>query len=134
MLQEFKTEIYPRRLWIATSWKEVKGKFTTYGKYEFKEHEYAYATTYPQVIRKATKCKGVLIVFDLDAKAGGSEIVSFITHESLHAANAIFNDLDIGYSLTDHEHAAYLVGWVAKCCWKVLQKEVYRDDKEQKSS
>lgn len=77
---------------------------------------------------------GVLIVFNLDSNMGGSEIVRDIAHESLHAANAIFNDLDIGYSLTNHEHAAYLVGWVAKCCWKVLQKEVYRDDKEQKSS
>ena len=63
MLQEFKTEIYPRRLWVATSWEEVKDKFTTYGEYEFKKSEDAYATTYPQILRKATGKHGVLIVF-----------------------------------------------------------------------
>lgn len=127
MLQEFKNDIYSRKLWIATSWEDVKDKFTTYGGYDFKKSEDAYATTYPQMMRKKTGKYGVLIVFYDCAKLCGSRIVENIAHESLHAANAIFNELGIEYSLTHDEHAAYMVGWVANCCWKVLQKEIYKD-------
>ena len=72
---------------------------------------------------------GVLIVFNIGRNMGGSEIVGTITHESLHAANSIFDDMGIGYDLTNDEHAAYFVGWIARCCWKVLQEEIYKDDK-----
>lgn len=128
MLQEFKTEIYPRGLWVATSWDDVKDKFASHGGYEFKKSEDAYATTYPCIASKKTGKYGVLVVFYDCSKLCGSKIVEHIAHESLHAANAIFNELGIEYSLRNHEHAAYLVGWVAKCCWKVLQKEIYKDN------
>lgn len=128
MLQGFKNDIYSRKLWIATSWEDVKDKFTTYGGYDFKKSEDAYATTYPRMMRKKTGNLGVLIVFYDCSKLCGSKIVENIAHESLHAANAIFNELGIEYSLTHDEHAAYMVGWVAKCCWKVLQKEIYKDN------
>ena len=129
MLKEFNCEIYPRKLWVATSWDEVKNKFSTYGEYEFKKSENAFATTYPQIMRNRTGKYGVLIVFHELKGLGGSKLVENIAHESLHAANAIFNELDVEYSLTNHEHAAYLVGWIAKCCWKVLQKEFYEKEK-----
>lgn len=127
MLQEFKNDIYSRRLWVATSWDEVKDKFATNGDYEFKEEERAYATTYPGIRRKCSGMLGVLIVFNEYKNIGGSKLVENIAHESLHATNAIFNELGIEYSLTHDEHAAYMVGWVANCCWKVLQKEIYKD-------
>lgn len=126
MLQEFKNDIYSRRLWVATSWEDVKDKFVSHGGYTFRKSEDAYATTYPQMMRKATRKYGVLIVFYDCDKLNGSKIVENIAHESLHAANAIFDELGIEYSLTHDEHAAYMVGWVAKCCWKVLQKEIYK--------
>lgn len=126
MLQEFKNDIYPRKLWVATNWDDVKDKFASHGGYEFEKLEDAYATTYPQMIRKKTGGYGVLIVFYDCAKLCGSRIVENIAHESLHAANAIFDELGIEYSLTHDEHAAYMVGWVARCCWKVLQKEIYK--------
>ena len=126
MLKEFKTEIYLRRLWVATSWEDVKDKFTTHGEYDFTEDKKCGAITYPKIMRKSSGMYGVLIVFNIDNSMGGSEIVSDIAHESVHATNAIFNELDIAYSLENDEHAAYMVGWVAKCCWKVLQKEVYK--------
>ena len=128
MFREFDVEIYGRKLWIATSWEDVKDKFTTYGEYEFNKHEDAYATTYPQIMRKTTGKYGVLIVFYDRDKLKGGKIVEHIAHESLHAANAIFNELGIEYGLNQDEHAAYLVGWIAKCCWKVLQKEIYKDN------
>lgn len=127
MLQEFKNDIYPRKLWIATSWDDVKEKFDTNGDYEFKEEERAYATTYQGIRRKCSGTLGVLIVFNEYKNIGGSKIVEIVAHESLHAANAIFDELGIEYSLTHDEHAAYMVGWVANCCWKVLQKEIYKD-------
>lgn len=126
MIQEFNIDIYSRNLWIATSWEDVKDKFTTYGGYEFKKSEDADATTYPQMMRKKTGKYGVLIVFYDCSKFCGSRIVGNITHESLHAVNAIFNELGVEYSLTNDEHAAYMVGWVANCCWKALQKEIYK--------
>lgn len=55
MIQDFNIDIYSRKLWIATSWEDVKDKFTTYGGYEFKKSEDAYATTYPQMMRKKSK-------------------------------------------------------------------------------
>ena len=125
MIQEFNIDIYSRKLWIATSWEDVKDKFTTYGGYEFEKSKDADATTYPQMMRRTTGKYGVLIVFYNCSKLCGSRIVEIISHESLHAVNAIFYELGIEYSLTHDEHAAYMVGWVAKCCWKVLQKEVY---------
>ena len=128
MLQEFKNDIYPRKLWVATSWDEVKDKFATNGDYEFKEEERAYATTYPGIRRKCSGMLGVLIVFNEYKNIGGSKFVENIAHESLHAVNAIFDELGIEYSLTHDEHAAYMVGWVAKCCWKVLQNEIYKDN------
>lgn len=125
MIRDFDIEIYGRKLWIATSWEDVKDKFTSYGVYKFEKSEDAYATTYPQMMRKTTGKYGVLIIFYDCAQLKGSKIVEHIAHESLHAVNAIFDELGVEYSLTHDEHAAYMVGWVAKCCWKVLQKEVY---------
>ena len=127
MVREFDVEIYGRTLWIATSWEDVKDKFTTYRGYDFEKSEDAYATTYPYIASKKTGKYGVLVVFYGCSKLCGSKIVEHIAHESLHAANAIFNELGVEYSLIHDEHAAYMVGWVAKCCWKVLQKEIYKD-------
>lgn len=126
MLQEFNTEIYLRRLWVATSWDEVKDKFTAYGDYDFDEEKNCGAVTYPKIKRKTSGMYGVLIVFNMDSNKGGSELVGDIAHESVHAANAIFDELGVAYDLVNDEHAAYLVGWIAKCCWEVLQKEVYK--------
>lgn len=127
MIREFDIEIYGRKLWIATSWEDVKYKFTSYGAYGFEKSEDAYATTYPCIASKKTGKYGVLVVFYDCSKLCGSKIVEHIAHESLHAANAIFNELGVEYSLIHDEHAAYMVGWVAKCCWNVLQKEIYKD-------
>src|SRR3712207_8038358 len=83
MLQEFKNDIYPRRLWVATSWDEVKDKFTS--DYEIKQSEGNFATAYPRVRHKGNRRLGVLIVFNIGESDGGSTIVGTIAHESLHA-------------------------------------------------
>lgn len=129
MLQEFGNDIYPRRLWIATSWEDVKDKFVCH-KNDYKpieECEGGDAYTYQCVMHKKSRKYGTLILFILEGKILGSDIVGRIAHESLHAANSVFNELGIAYDLSNDEHAAYMVGWVAKCCWKVLQKEIYKN-------
>ena len=128
MVREFDIQIYGRKLWVATNWEDVKDKFSSHGGYALEKSEKAYATTYPRIMRKATGKYGVLIVFFDCDKLKGSKIVEIIAHESLHATNAIFSELDIDYGKVHDEHAAYMVGWVAKCCWKVLQKEIYKDN------
>lgn len=129
MLKEFNCEIYPRKLWIATSWEDVKDKFVCHNNDDkpIEKYEGGNAYTYQCVMHKKSKKYGVLILFVLEGEILGSEIVERIAHESLHAVNSIFDELNIAYDLVNDEHAAYVVGWVAKCCWKVLQKEIYKN-------
>lgn len=129
MLKEFNCEIYPRKLWIATRWEDVKDEFVCHNN-DYKpieKYEDGNAYTYQYVMHKKSKKYGVLILFVLEGEILGSEIVERITHESLHTVNSIFDELNIAYDLVNDEHAAYMVGWVAKCCWKVLQKEIYKN-------
>lgn len=129
MLQEFGNDIYPRRLWIATSWEDVKDKFVCHNNDDkpIEKYEGGNAYTYQCVMHKKSKKYGTLILFVLEGEILGSEIVERIAHESLHTVNSIFDELNIAYDLVNDEHAAYMVGWVAKCCWKVLQKEIYKN-------
>ena len=129
MLQEFRSDIYPRTLWVATSWEDVKDKFVCHNNDDkpIEKYEGGNAYTYQCVMHKKSKKYGVLILFVLEGEILGSEIVEHIAHESLHAVNSIFDELGIEYDLSNDEHAAYLVGYVAKCCWKVLQKEIYKN-------
>lgn len=130
MLKEFRNDIYPRKLWVATSWEEVKDKFVCHKNDEpIEKYEDGNAYTYQCVMHKKSKKYGTLILFILEGNVLGSDIVGRISHESLHAANSIFDEMGIGYDLTNDEHAAYFVGWIARCCWKVLQKEIYKDNK-----
>lgn len=133
MLKEFKTEIYPRRLWVATSWDDVKDKFVLHKNDKpIEKYEDGCAYTYQCVMHKKSKKYGTLILFILEGEILGSEMVERIAHESLHAANSVFDELGIAYDLTNDEHAAYLTGWIAKCCWKCLQKEIYKENNESK--
>lgn len=129
MLQEFKNDIYPRTLWVATSWEDVKDKFVCHKNDEkpIEKYEDGDAYTYQYVMHKKNKKYGTLILFILEGEILGSEIVERIAHESLHAVNSIFDELNIAYDLVNDEHAAYMVGYIAKCCWKVLQKEIYKN-------
>lgn len=129
MLQEFKNDIYPRTLWVATSWEDVKDKFVCRNNDDkpIEKYEDGNAYTYQCVMHKKSKKYGVLILFVLEGEILGSEIVERIAHESLHVANSMFSELDIEYDLSNDEYAAYMVGWVARCCWKVLQKEIYKN-------
>lgn len=129
MLQGFRSDIYPRTLWVATNWEDVKDKFVCHNNDDkpIEKYEGGNAYTYQCVMHKKSKKYGVLILFTLAGDILGSDIIERIAHESLHAVNSVFDELGIEYDLSNDEHAAYMVGWVAKCCWKVLQKEIYKN-------
>lgn len=126
----YTNEVYPRRLWIIVDNEELaKKRFFIDGEGDTMEpidddvFRNSYATTIVAVENNGVKRRGILIHFNKSLlDEGGSEIVSTIAHEALHATNMIFRALGVEYTLNADEHAAYLAGWVAKKCWLVLQK------------
>lgn len=52
--------------------------------------------------------------------------ISVVAHESVHAANIIFEDCGIDYTTSHDEHFAHLVGFVADCIWQVFTGK-YKD-------
>ena len=128
-IKEFDNEIYPRQLWIVYDDKElVKKSFESSDGEAIDDDAFsdAWATCLP-VTRKSGGMKGVVIHFSkLLAEEGGSQMVSTITHESVHAANMIFREVGCNYTKYEDEHFAYLCGWIARKSWQVLQEIIYK--------
>jgi hypothetical protein len=130
-IHEFVNEIYPRILWIVVDSEEtVKDCFLHDDDSLIEDESFkdAFATTISVVEKSSRAGRGIVIHFSrrlLDE--GGSQIVSTISHESVHAANQIFTPIGVSYTMYSDEHFAYLVGWVAKKCWLVLQEYVKTD-------
>ena len=124
-IYEFDNEIYPRKLWVVYDSEEtVMSSFVGTEDEEITEDAFsgAFAITLEVVKKGDLEWKGVVIHYTKELLAeGGSQIVSSITHESIHAANMIFRATGVNYSKCDDEHFAYLAGWIAKMSWKVLQ-------------
>lgn len=130
VIKEFDCDIYPRKLWIVCGDKDnVKERFLSTEDEEFDDcvFEEAFATTLNAVEREGKRWKGVVIHYTEDlTKEGGCAVVSTISHEAVHAANFIFRDLGIEYTRSEDEHFAYLVGWIARKSWNVLQEIIYK--------
>jgi hypothetical protein len=114
-IKRFDPVIYPQKLWACAGkdFKNLNGLFSDiddntgldFGKYE------NYEAVTINVLEKETGDFGVLIIFRpkyLDCK---------IAHEASHAAGYMFHH--IGADMDCGEHTAYLIGWIAGCCWKV---------------
>ena len=129
-ISEFENEVYPRILWIAyDNENDVKEQFESGEGEEINDDafEHAFASCLP-VVRKSDSRKGVVIHFSkVLIDEGGSQIVSTISHEAVHAANMIFREIGVNYTKYEDEHFAYLVGWVARKSWSVLQKFIYKE-------
>lgn len=125
----FENEVYPRRLWIIVDNEELaKETFLLDGEDDEPEtiddsvFRHSYATTMPVIENDSDKHRGVLIHFNACLlEECGSDMVSTIAHEALHTVNIIFRQIGVEYTMRADEHAAYLAGWVARNCWKVLQ-------------
>ncbi|MDR2286204.1 MAG: hypothetical protein LBE04_01820, partial [Prevotellaceae bacterium] len=59
---------------------------------------------------------GVIIVFRPKCFDCGT-----IAHEASHAAGYIFHY--IGCDMDAGEPTAYLIGWIADCCWKIKRHD-----------
>lgn len=130
MLKEFKNDIYPHSLWIATSWEDVKDKFVYHKNNEpIEKYEDGYAYTYDCVRHRKSKQCGTLMLFIMKESLPSSYIVDIIFHESTHAVNLMCDEIGVRFDLSNDYHSAYMVQWVSICCWEVLQKEIYKDNK-----
>lgn len=123
---EFNPIIYPFKLWVCvkTDLNVIKTNFCSYtgDELNIKWPENGIACTLP-VQRKDTGHNGVLIV------TGNKKFsVSTIAHESVHAADCLFDYIG-AYSQSfeeKNEPYAYLVGWIADCI-EAVNKNRYED-------
>jgi hypothetical protein len=115
-IKRFDPVIYPQKLWVCVGddFNSLNGLFSDvednsdldFGKYG------RYEAIAINVNEKKTKEFGVLIAFRpkfLDCKT--------IAHEASHAAGYMFHH--IGSDMDGGEPTAYLIGWIADCCWRL---------------
>ena len=128
-IRVFDNGIYPRQLWIVYNDKDAVKKLFESSDGEpiddeaFKE---AWASCL-SVAQKKDGCKGVVIHYSKRlTDEGGCQMVSTISHEAVHAANMIFREIGVNYTKYDDEHFAYLVGWISRKSWLVLQEIIYK--------
>lgn len=119
-IHEFDPQIYPVKLWIVKNptedyihdnFEEADGSKLNFN---IKSH-YAMCCYTSVIVRKGDKSFGVLISTFHKPTTG------FIAHESTHAARFIWDWLEEGE--TGREADAYLVGWIADCCEKVIKNK-----------
>lgn len=110
-VHEFDPLIYPRKLWIAVSKDTFPDIFEDVIVFD-EASDAITETAYDKINNKG----GVLIRF-------GSPDVSMkqISHEATHAAIDIFDYIGASPDPKNQEPFAYLVGWIADCCEKVLK-------------
>ena len=107
-------------------WDAVKKQFESSEGEAIDDDAFADAwATCLSVTQKKDGCKGVIIHYSKRlADEGGCQMVSTISHEAVHAANMILREIGVNYTKYDDEHFAYLVGWVARKSWSVLQETI----------
>lgn len=122
MIHEFDTIIYPCKIWITydATVEEIADEFPRgdgNGKvFRSVESYNAYAIT--DFLQNEDRKYGVLIRFD----GKDAMTISNITHESVHAAQHVFNFIGADANDNSGEPFAYLTSFAAKCCEEVLNK------------
>jgi hypothetical protein len=120
-IRRFDPVIYPQKLWVCVGndFKKLNGLFLDvednseldFGKYK----EYYRAVTINAINRGSGEF-GVVIIFRrkyMDCKT--------IAHEASHAAGYMFHH--IGADMGPGETTAYLIGWIADCCWQARKNK-----------
>ena len=79
------------------------------------------AVTWCTITHKLSKRRGILIMLRPNMTNND------ITHESIHGAIDICNDLGIKFDYENNEALAYLGGYISKCCNKVM--DLYKKKK-----
>lgn len=111
---EFDPQIYPRKLWIAVSKETFPDRFDNVSAWD----ESSDAVT-EHAYDKLNNKGGVLIRFE-SYDMGMNQI----SHEASHAAMDIFSYIGAYPDPKNQEPFAYLVGWIADCCEKVMIKKL----------
>lgn len=113
-IHEFDPKIYPRLLWVTYGCPTAVLK----GMFGGEAQDMAKNTDAETIIcqrKKPDVRGGVLIRFENKA----AMTTKTIAHEAVHAALDIFDYVDARISSDNQEPFAYLVGWIADCCWQV---------------
>lgn len=124
-LRKYNPQIYPRKLWVATA-ENVQyliDTFTFFSTTDLKKindntakelanpnsSDRLVAAVYPVMHNKTTEFGALVIIFDVNELT-----TEYISHEAVHVADYMCDELGIYTdSLSNNEHYAYLVGWVA---------------------
>lgn len=114
MVYEFDPVIYPRRLYIAVTTDQLKKRFD--GVCEWED---SFNAVVENVNDNQKGLGGVLMRFHCI----GEMTAEIMAHESVHAACNILDYVGSKVETNNQEHLAYLVGWIAKCCEEVKNKE-----------
>ena len=139
MLKEFIIDVYKKPIWIATDIEEAKKFFSKdYKERGCNDHRWCIegADAMTMDVYDNNHNVGILIYFDIDYIndiGTGSNVVNVIAHESYHAADMLRTFLDLTYNGdADNEHIAYLVGYIAECCWKTIGPYIKGTSKSKK--
>lgn len=121
-IHQFGPSIYPRMLWIAVGINIacVRDFFDT-DIPDFEEGEAA--CVYNAHTEKPKPLGGLFIRF----RSKGEMTGPVIAHESTHAALEIFDYCGCVVDAKNQEPFAYLVQWIADCCWQVKTGK-YKDN------
>jgi hypothetical protein len=122
MIHQFDPVIYPRKIWITydATVKELNEYFPEgdgCDRYFGEMSETVDAAVY--FTRSKDKLGGCLLRFT----GRNSMDMKNVSHESVHAANGIFRYCGLDADTRNDEAHAYLVGWIAKCCEEVKNKQ-----------
>ena len=121
-LKEFDTQIYPCKLAVAiikdnSDLKKINELYTYIDGTKIIWEDFVHKAEVVRVNKKGIKNEHfILIVFNKPYFT-----CSVIAHESFHAAAGIFSK--IGETNLDCEPCAYLIEWIADCCWSMKKKK-----------
>ena len=114
----FDCNIYPRMLWVATSFGELKQFVRSYddGTEETldKIDDNNAAAITDHIFMPSIDRGGVIIRF----RSKKDMTPDVVAHEATHAAIMIFDYCGCRISPDNQEPFAYLVGWIVECCMK----------------
>ena len=120
LIHEFDPEIYPYKLWVIVSKTPdiIADKFDEYnGKHiEFIDADTNMMDAFAMPVRKKEDPKFGVILFFRSKKSMTYELVA---HECSHAAKYLFDHINA--NIEEHEPFEYVIGWMAKCCEKVIK-------------
>ena len=113
----FDPVIYPRMVWITVTNESKLEGFSGVPKMDE-----CIDAEVDEVHDAVNNLGGVLIRF----KNIQAICTCSITHESNHAAMAIFDYVGAKFVYSNQEPFCYLAGWIAKCCAEVKEKELLK--------